>query len=621
MALQLINLGTPNNNDGDSLYAGGSKINSNFSELYTQLAGANTNALRIDLGTGPGFIPTTGSVLTWSVTNQKFIATSGAMRSAGLQGSSALILTNDNGRQGVDLEYTSRPNALEFFINGRRLWDLRATTTGSITGTRATWYIGLGNAAVTSLAITTRGVSISGVDGLTVWKNTAEENIASSQLIGTGSSGIILYQSPLIDRGSQKGPTDSSNAIAHTGFVQALLALQAYAAGTTTITGNRGVTGGGTLTTNRNLQLDPRAMYNFCNGLTYQFQYDTAGANGATSVLVVHPGTAVHYSYSTTGATQVATTSVQSIVTTTQSIARAWLDSPTWTPTNSSSLLEASVSLAAYTWFYVYLIVHNTTGVPDICVSTSRSYAAAQTKLTAATGGSPYVIVRRLGAFRNGAGASGPQPFTTRRIDNNTIKLQYGDFQTFSPNTQSSSYTSSVFIQTGSLGNGTLGIFSSSAGTTATANLFSSTLITAIPPIPGITADIDVYYNISLAMGPAQTTALTVIFYGEPWLSSTSTTYWSRINTGVPYQKVLPTALFAANNGYVGLGTGIVTTVVATAPDHAYVPDAALDVNTVFGSTSGVILRYGLFNQQINAVSTNTPTHLGWDVRGFNIAR
>jgi hypothetical protein len=440
-------------------------------------------------------------------------------------------------------------------------------------------------------------------------------------LIGTGSSGIILYQSPLIDRGSQKGPTDSSNAIAHTGFVQALLALQAYAAGTTTITGNRGVVGGGTLAAPRALQLDPRAMYNFCNGLTYQFQYDTAGANGATSVLVVHPGTAVHYSYSTTGATQVATTSIQSIVTTTQSIARAWLNSPAWTATNSSSLLEASVSLSTYTWFYVYLIVNTTTGVPDFCASTSRSYAAAQTKLSAATGGAPYVIVRRLGCFRNGAGATGPQPFTTRRIDNNTIKLQYGDFQTFGPNNQTSSYTSSVFIQTGSLGNYTLGIFSSSAATTATANLFSSTLITAIPPIPGITADIDVYYNISLAMGPAQTTALTVIFYGEPWLSSTSTTYWSRINTGVPYEKVLPTALFAANNGYVGLGTGIVTTAVATAPDYAYVPDAALDVNTVFGSTSGVILRYGLFNQQMNAVSTNTPTHLGWDVRGFNIAR
>jgi hypothetical protein len=546
------------------------------------------------------------------------------MRSAGLQGSSALILTNDNGRQGVDLEYTSRPNALEFFVNGRRLWDLRATTTGSITGTRATWYIGLGNAAVTSLAITTRGVSISGVDGLTVWKNTAEENIASSQLIGTGSSGIILYQSPLIDRGSQKGPTDSSNAIAHTGYVQALLALQAYAAGTTTITGNRGVVGGGTLATNRNLQLDPRAMYNFCNGLTYQFQYDTAGANGATSVLVVHPGTAVHYSYSTTGATQVATTSIQSIVTTTQSIARAWLDSPSWTATNSSSLLEASVSLSAYTWFYVYLIVNTTTGVPDFCASTSRSYAAAQTKLSAATGGAPYVIVRRLGAFRNGAGATGPQPFTTRRIDNNTIKLQYGDFQTFSPNNQSSSYTSSVFaspVAAAVGGNYTIGIFSSSAATTATANLFSSTLITAIPPIPGITADIDIYYSL-FGQTYTASTSLNVIFYGEPWLSSTSTTYWSRINTGVPYQNVRHECSRPTPSNTQVMGTSnAVTAAVSMAPDYAYVPDAALDTNTVFGSTSGAIVRYGLFNLMMTTSPTVVPNHLGWDVRGFNIAR
>jgi len=610
MALQLISLGTPNNNDGDSLYAGGSKINSNFSDLYTQLAGATTNALRIDLGTGPGFIPTTGSVLTWSVVNQKFIASSSAMRSAGLQGSSALILTNDNGRQGVDLEYGSRPNALEFFINGRTMWDFRAATTGSITGTRATWYIGLGNAAVTSLAITTRGVSISGVDGITVWKNIAEENIASSQLIGTGSSGIILYQSPLIDRGSQKGPTDSSNAIAHTGYVQALLALQSYAAGTTTVTGNRGVTGGGSLAANRTLQLDPRAMYNFCNGLTYQFQYDTAAANGATSVLVVHPGTAVHYSYSTTGATQVAATSIQSIVTTTQSLARAWLDTPSWTATNSSSLLEASVSLSAFTWFYVYLIVNTTTGASDFCVSTSRSYAAAQTKLTAATGGAPYVIVRRLGCFRNGAGITGPQPFTTRRIDNNTIKLQYGDFQSFG-GFATSSYTSSIFVFTGSQGINTQGLFTSSQATTATANLFSSVLVTAIPPLPGITADIDVHYNPGNA---AASTALTVIFYGEPWLSSTSTTYWSRISNGVPYQIVRHDIGGTVNTSRVSVATTM-------APDYAYVPDAALDVSTVFGSTSGAVIRFGLFNQQVNAVQTVTPTHLGWDVRGFNIAR
>ena len=45
MPYQPISLGTPNNNDGDSLYAGGTKINDNFSELYTNLAGSSSGTL------------------------------------------------------------------------------------------------------------------------------------------------------------------------------------------------------------------------------------------------------------------------------------------------------------------------------------------------------------------------------------------------------------------------------------------------------------------------------------------------------------------------------------------------------------------------------------------------
>jgi hypothetical protein len=610
MSLQTINLGTPNNNDGDSLYAGGNKINTNFAELYTALAGNVTNTLRIDLGSAPDTAPTTGSVLTWSAINQKFIAGSGsALRSSGAQGSSALILTNDLGYYGIDNQYRSRPNSIDLFINGRPMWDFRATTTGSLSGTRGTLYIGLGNAAVTSLAITTRGVTISGVDGLTVWKNSTEESINSSQLIGTGSSGVILYQSPLLSTASQKGPTDSSNSIAHTGYVQQAITARGFAAGNTNLSGNRGVIGGGTLSADRTFQMDPRTLYNLCNGLTYQFQLDAAAPNGATSVIVVHPGTAVHFSYSTTGATQVATTSVQSIVTVNQSMARAWLDTA-WASTNTSALLEAGVSNADLTWYYVYLIVNTSSSQPDFCVSTSRSYAAVATKLAAATGGSNYAVVRRLGTFRTGLAGTGIQPFTTRRVDNNTIQFQYGNFG-FSANMQSSSYTSSIFVFTGSQGINTQGIFTSSQATTATASLFSSTLVRAIPPIPGITADIDVYHN---AGNGVSTTAMTVIFYGEPWLSSTATMVYAIAGTGVPYQVVKHDTAGTVN-------TSRVTTSVAMAPDLAYVSDAALDVNTVFGSTSGSILRVGLFNLQMTSVPTATPQHLGWDVRGFKIAR
>lgn len=621
MSLQTINLGTPNNNDGDSLYAGGNKINANFAELYSALAGNVTNALRIDLGTGPTTQPTTGSVLTWSAISQKFIAGSGsALRSSGGQGSSALILTNNTGYYGIDNEYQSRPNSLDLIINGRPMWDFRATTTGSLAGTRATLYIGLGNASVTSLAITTRGITMSGVDGITVWKNSAEEStINSSLLISTGSSGIILYQSPLLDRAAQKGPTDSSNAIAHTGFVQSVIAAQNFAASTTNLSGNRGIIGGGSLAANRSFQMDPRVLYNYCNGLTYQYQYDAAAPNGATSVIVVHPGTAVHYSYSTTGATQVATTSVQSIVTVTQSLARAWLDT-TWASTNSSALLEAGVSNADLTWYYIYLLVNTGSGQPDFCVSTSRSYAAAAAKLANASGGANYAIVRRLGTFRTGPAGTGIQAFTTRRVDNNTIQFKYGTFG-FGPNNQSSSYTSSIFVFTGSQGINTNGIFSSSAATTATANLFSSTLIRAIPPIPGITADIDTYYSL-FGQTFAAATSLNVVCFGEAWLSSTAVSTYSLANIGVPYENVRhECGRITPTNTQVLATSNAVSMTLSTAPDLAYISDAALDVNTVFGSVSGTIVRYGLFNLMMTVSPTVVPNHLGWDVRGFKIAR
>jgi len=305
----------------------------------------------------------------------------------------------------------------------------------------------------------------------------------------------------------------------------------------------------------------------------------------------------------------VATTSVQSIVTVNQSMARAWLDIA-WASTNTSALLEAGISNADLTWYYLYLLVNTASSQPDFCVSTSRSYAAVATKLAAATGGSNYAVVRRLGTFRTGLAGTGIQPFTTRRVDNNTIQFQYGNFG-FSASNQSSSYTSSIFVYTGSQGINTQGIFTSSQATTATAALFSSTLVRAIPPIPGITADIDVYHN---AGNGASTTAMTVIFYGEPWLSSTATMVYASAGTGVPYQVVKHDTAGTVN-------TSRVTTSVAMAPDLAYVSDAALDVNTVFGSTSGSILRVGLFNLQMTSVPTATPQHLGWDVRGFKIAR
>jgi hypothetical protein len=106
MALQTIFLGTPNNNDGDSLYAGGAKINANFTELYTQLAGLPTNALRIDCGTPLIGDPALGDMLGWSAINNQFIPSSSTMlKTLSGNGSSTLILTNNAGIAGTDEEF------------------------------------------------------------------------------------------------------------------------------------------------------------------------------------------------------------------------------------------------------------------------------------------------------------------------------------------------------------------------------------------------------------------------------------------------------------------------------------------------------------------------------------
>jgi hypothetical protein len=134
--------------------------------------------------------------------------------------------------------------------------------------------------------------------------------------------------------------------------------------------------------------------------------------------------------------------------------------------------------------------------------------------------------------------------------------------------------------------------------------------VRAIPPIPGITADIDVYHQVA-----ATGTSYTVICFGEPWLSSTGATAYALANIGVPYQ-VLKHDIGGT------IGTSRLTTAIAMAPDLAYVPDSTLDNTAVFGSTSGSVLRYGLFHLQMNTMAMPAlPQHLGWDVRGFKIAR
>jgi hypothetical protein len=607
MAYQPIYLGTPNNNDGDSLYAGGAKINANFLEIYNGIAGGAANSIRINLGSGQVAAPVTSQTLRWSAIQQAFIpASSNMLLSMADNGSSGLILTNANGKAGADLEYTDYPNKLVLFLNGRSIFDVRTTTTGSVALTRGTMMFGMGNPRATSLAITTRGVAIGGADGLTVYRNAAEENAASSLVISTGSSGAILYDTPLTS--GYLSSADSSNAIVNSGFVQNAITRRGYALSSVSIIGTGAITGGGALNNSQTLSLNPYAFMHHCEGFLYSFT--TFG--GSTYYIQVEPGSATHYSYSVSGATVISQTSVLSTVVSSTKMTRLFTGGAAWGPNNSYASLD---TIAVDTWYYIYLIANNTTGAADFVISTSRDYAGVVVKLGAVT--TQYSVIRRIGAFRTSAALSGagvpiPEPFITRKIDVNTIRLEY-----LQASGMGVGYNSSLVTTSNAVGQvqaltvlpasgWATGLFSSSVATTATASMFSSVLIKYLPPLPGITADMEI-------VSMASTGLCTIAFFADPWISS-ATTYYNASTNLVP----APVMFIRPNATMV---TSIDVRTVPISPEVSMLSDTQVGASQIWTTSYGVFLRYASMQLATGNNGIAAPVFLGWNTKGFNFAR
>jgi hypothetical protein len=599
MAYQSIYLGTPNNNDGDSLYAGGAKINANFLEIYNGIAGGPLNAVRINLGSGQVAAPTTSSTLRWSVTQQAFVPSSSNMvTSLGDNGSSGLILTNANGRAGADLEYLDSPNKLVLFLNGRPIFDVRTTTTGSVALTRGTMVFGMGNPRTTALAISTRGVAIGGDQGLVVYRNVGEEQAVSSTVLSTGSSGVILYDTPLTS--GYITPSDSSNAIVNSGFVQNAILRRGYANSSVTITGIAGLTGGGFISSNQTLQLNPHTFNNFCQGLLYSYQ-----SNGT---IQVEPGAAAHYSFSVSGATVISQTSTIAMVTLTAKFQRAWNNTATWSPSNTQASID---TIVGDTWYYIYLIGNTTTGAADFMITNSRDYANAAVKLGAIT--AQLSLIRRIGAFRTSAVAGSiiPQPFITRRIDENSIKVEYLQQQGMSAGYNSSlTTTSNVVGQVATLttlpaAGWATGLFSSSAATTATASQFSSVLVRYLPPLPGVTADFEI-------IAQAATGLCTVAFFGDPWVTSATNYYNTTGQIPAPITFIRPTSLMV---------TSIEIRAVAVSPDPTMMTDTQVGATLIWTTSTGTFLRFATIQFATGNNGITAPAFLGWNTKGFTLAR
>lgn len=645
MAYQPISLGTPNNNDGDSLYAGGVKINSNFSELYTALAGASGATLKITIGsTTPG----TSTTLGWSNSLQAFVPTSSdAIRTLGSNSASAVFITNNTGVSGgVNSDLLGMPNTNYLQINGRQIYNIRARTTGTAVNTRAEVHFGLGLSNVTALSILTTSVLIRGLNGLEVYRAAAEDNAAYTKLLDSGSfttSGVQLYLTPTLDFTSMsvgvRNGSDSSNALAHTGFVKLLLGQ--YALSSTTVRGVRGIVGQSSNLTG-GIQFNVDGIYHpkHIEGLIYNY-------NTSNNVLTLVTGAAAHWSYSTSGVAGIDQTTAIAIVASYTPILRTFVSG--WTPSydavgSTPAVIDATV--IPNTWYYLYYIgclqqhtIGSQTFYPgssNVVVSSNRDIASVDAQLRAAGYGPAgpngyWQVVRRIGPVKTDGQAS-PRllPFNVKRIDHGGFEYYWGlqGNGYGATNGADTSYTVLAYPAVAGAPNPTMtnGAFSSIVGTVQVPRIFlssdtlivggptanyTSALLTTIPPIPGVTAHLTVRHRPSAAVPY-------IYFHGEAWTvnSSISALY-------PPFEVVRST-----QSGI----THIHNIQLPMSPDGCYIPDGTYGGAGILSVTTsaGQYLRYamvagetstGVFTSAAQLGVNGSSLALGITVTGFRYAR
>jgi len=589
MTYLAINLGTPNNNDGDSLYAGGTKINANFAEIYEALAGSTSGTILIDLGNG-GLV--TGNSLRYSAVLGRFVSVSStSLRSMGNDGATLLYITNNDGEAGTDSDLAGPPNAVINQINGRRMWQLRARTTGGTTLTRGEWHFGLGLNNVTSMSIYTTSVVVRGVNGLEVFVSSAEDTAAYTKMLDTSSNGVRLYNNPTLDvaSGATKAISDSSNSIAHTGFVKAW--SERYASSSFTITANNGLTGGGNLTAStRTIGIDPVFYPNLCQGFLYSY-------SSVANTITLTPGAATHYSFGTAGETPISPASVLAIVGTSSTGSKTWATG--WSVDGGNAVLDATIT--ADTWYYIYLIGENSTGRADYLLSSQRTIGGAASALLGVT--ASWSIIRRLGCVRtDSSGSPTPLPFTLTRVGDNTIHQAWGRLAgtgAVNPATATHSAYRRQIITTAQITP-----INSSVAAVSTAESFYSSNLTFVPPMPGVVAKLAVVYQ------PAFTTQNPVLYtYGYGLHHSSITT-----NVGGAPMEIVSRAP-------VTLLTSTTVINLAMSPERDQLTEANLGTTAIF-PTTGQTIRFLFANNVIaTTIAPVAQNYLAFDTLGFNVTR
>jgi hypothetical protein len=602
MSYQPILLGTPNNNDGDSLYAGGVKLNSNFIELYNALAGSTSNGLRIDL-TGTT-APQKGDVLRWSTVSNKFVSgSSDAVKTWGSSGVSTLFITNNSGSAGVDSEITAAPNSVGLTINGRSLFNILTRNTSETLLTRGEINVNLGLNWVTSVSIYTTSLVVRGRDGLWVYAASAEDVSSYSRLMFTTGNTLVLEAAALSGL-AVKAITDSSLSVAHTGMVQGALSsnLSKFTQSSIALSAGNGLIGGGDLSTNRTFYLDPRLWPEHIEG----FLYDVDLAN----TIQVSPGSATHFSYSTTSAARISETSMLAFVSTSASMTRSWTTG--WTTTAGGPAIIDTIpggnGPRLSTWYYIFLLGNATNGAVDFVMSSNRDIATVSSQVFTAAATSSLQIVRRIGAVYTDSASTGSfLRFTTQRGGGNVIKFNWlatnsqvllgagtsagvrvalGDPRITTALMTSATLTS-VFIRV-------IG----SSNTLSDYNDFSTAVIPQIPPIPGITARLQAVHN------PGTSTALLFVFGEALLLQQSSNGVASRAPT---YQVVRSLTSSVLNYHSI---------TVPMTPDNNVVGDT--QISNIITTSTGARIRQVFVSPSNQRITSNS---LHYICEGFDFAR
>lgn len=609
MTYQPINLGTPNNNDGDSLYTGGSKINANFSELYVSLAGSSSAALKIDVAGGAGAV--TSTVLGWSTGHQEFIPTKpDSIRTSGAVSENSLFITNNSGISGgADTSLTSIANTLVSQLDGRTMFLLRAMRNTSTATTRGSFELTLGNTNVTSLSVFTTSVVVRGLNGLEVYKASAEDTAVYTPLLlsPSTSTGIALYQTPSLDlstisSGVRTG-SDSSMALAHTGFVK--INLGSYVQSSTAIRAQRGVIGTwapGSLASGSTLTMDGIYHPKHIEGLIYNY-------NTIDNKVTLVTGAAAHWSYSTSGVAGIVPTTAIAVVASYNPIIRTFTTG--WTPQYNPAGTTAAVidgSISANTWYYLYYLgclIYTSSfgtgvgnefwpGSSNVVISSNRDIASVDAQLAAAGYGGIWQVNRRLGPVKSNSTGLSIVPFNVKRIDHGGFEYYWG----LQPNAAGdTSYT--LTINTAS----SLKIVGSS--TIFNLQDYNSAVLTAIPPIPGITAHLTVRHL------TAPTSTLPEVFvYGDSWT----------VNSSI-------SALYPPFETFRSVTTGVTNLhniQVPMIPDGCYIPDGNYGGAGILAITTSTGLRLRWIMQNANNEGTKpliTSTLMQITTTGFRLAR